>query len=193
MNETNRTGIGFLKDQEAFDKSRPSYNKEEILNFLKKNSINLDKKTVVEFGAGSGKFTEILLNQNHPLESITLVEPDQNAVRILEEKFRGIKLINETIEDLDLDEHIKNTDYIFAMQTFHWFNVDKAADKFKSILKAKNGRLCILGRFIDFDSSEAMKKFKQITRIGKGRYESNIDAYCDENIMKIYGICISYI
>ena len=77
-----------------YDSHRPSYPPEAVTNLLQHLQIdNLPHARVLDLGAGTGKFTELLARREEEYE-ILAVEPHEGMRRELERKgLRGVKVL----------------------------------------------------------------------------------------------------
>lgn len=83
-----------LKDYDAYMKRQP-LEQLLMLDFLMKRYESNKKLNVIEFGAGTGRFTNLIL-KNLPKINLTLVEPDKNCCKKLldiKNKYKQVKII----------------------------------------------------------------------------------------------------
>lgn len=181
-------GLGFFSLDKMYDKVRPDYDFESISKVLLEEFSSDSKLTGAEIGAGSGKFTSILLKALD-FENLSIVEPDTVAIEEHKKKFannnRKINYINGCSNSTQLKDHC--LDCIFISQAFHFFPIEETRNEFLRILKP-NGKVFIFGRFL-LDTDEASKQFISLTRFGKrlNGYQNNIQAYEEDNITTFFG------
>ena len=73
----------------------------KILNFLKKNKVNID--LFIDVGAHKGTYTDLILN-NFKVKKILMFEPQKNIFDLVNKKykkFRKIKVFNNIISDTE--------------------------------------------------------------------------------------------
>jgi len=117
-----------------YEKYRPSYAKKIIQILLNKK---LKSKHFLEIGAGTGKFTELLLKVSQNIEAL---EPNKPMLHEFKKKFK-IKVHNSKAEKFDFK---KNTyDVIVFASCFHWIDFKTIYHKIKRSLKL-NGYLLII-------------------------------------------------
>ena len=175
-------GTGFF-DSKKYDSVRSPYSLLVVQTIQELFSDKRDLR-LAEVGAGSGKFTEALLNAGLDIKELNIIEPDSNGIKIHKEKFSGINIpifyYNTTSDSTGLDNNY--LDAIFIGHAFHWFDIKKTRVEFSQILKPK-GKVFILGRFLD-ENDPVSAEYISLTRWGnrKNGFQNNIEAY-SENIM----------
>jgi trans-aconitate methyltransferase len=85
---------------------------------------------IVELGAGTGRFTKLLLAR-FPTAEITLVEPDQNCCQLLK-NIGGAKLLEAGAEDF---ASVKPADIIVMATAFHHVSFENQLAALKNIQK----------------------------------------------------------
>ncbi len=113
-------------------KYRPGY-PVEIIDFLQKQYGLYSDKKIADIGAGTGISTELFLRAGY---SVVAVEPNkemrEKAVELLS-GFPGFTILDGSAEHTGLGG--ASIDAIICGQAFHWFDVPKAKEEFKRILK----------------------------------------------------------
>lgn len=181
-------GLGFFSLNKVYDRVRPDYDSDSISTVLIEEFSPDTKLIGAEIGAGSGKFTSVLLKSLN-LEKLSIVEPEKAAIEEHIKKFIScnseLHYVNAYSDSTQLKEH--SLDCIFVSQAFHFFPVEETRKEFLRILKP-NGKVFIFGRFL-FDSDEASRQFIALTRFGKrlNGYQNNIQAYEEDNITIFFG------
>ena len=148
---------------------RPKFHK-NTYKILKKYGLN--KTSVIsELGAGTGRFTKEIAKH---AGKIYAVEPNEEMFQKGKEickKIKNIEYVYETAESTKLLE--KSQDFVFAVQSFHYFNKPKLLTELNRILK-DDGQFAIIWNMsgtgnTDFDKvwSEVMEKYK-IKTTGSG-------------------------
>lgn len=121
MNEKKFTGKA-----DNYDKYRPSY-PDSLIEWLYGMT---EAETVIDIGAGTGKFTACLTEM--PWD-ITAVEPNEDMLEKLRANLPGIKTVRASAENTGLPE--KSTELITVAQAFHWFDKKKFKEECKRLLK----------------------------------------------------------
>lgn len=183
-----KTGIGFFSQNNIYDKVRPDYDSTSISKILVNEFGTHNNLNAAEVAAGSGKFTSILLNALS-FDNLSIVEPDENAIKLHKKKFCNsnisINYINDYSDSTQLEP--KSLDCIFISQAFHFFPIERTHTEFTRILKPE-GKVFIFGRFL-LDTDAASNEFISLTRFGKrlNGYANNIQAYDKRNISTFFG------
>ena len=180
---------GFFKNN-TYDKVRSDY-AQEVADYIRRNFIQADNPlSVVEVGAGSGKFTNSVIASDILIKELYVVEPDREGIKKHSEKFNGktgfpITYKNAPADKTELTDHI--ADIIFCGHCFHWFDFEETRKEFLRILK-KSGQVFILGRFLDEDDPVS-SEYVRMTRFGKRNdgFSNNIQAYSSERMKEFYG------
>ncbi|CAF1312778.1 unnamed protein product [Didymodactylos carnosus] len=128
---------GYAKVANAYDRGRPGY-PIEVANFLCSLQTNILDKTVLDLGAGTGKFTSLLSTIG--AEKIIAIEP----VESMRDKLfliRDIAVMEGTAENIPLDDN--SVDIVTCAQAFHWFDGPTALKEIRRVLKP-NGLLFLV-------------------------------------------------
>lgn len=72
-------GLGFFSLDKVYDKVRPDYDFDSISKVLMEEFSSDIKLTGAEIGAGSGKFTSVLL-KTLDFEKLSIVDPEKAAM-----------------------------------------------------------------------------------------------------------------
>lgn len=120
---------GFEAGAEAYARGRPDY-PAELLHWLRE-SIHLGPgTTVLDLGAGTGKFIGLLVRSG---ASVTAVEP-VNAMRArLVSDWPGVVALDGTAEAIPLAD--TSMDAVVSAQAFHWFSTPAAVAEIRRVLK----------------------------------------------------------
>ena len=122
----------FSNRVENYIKYRPGY-PDELLQFLQTNIGINARHTVADIGSGTGIFSAFLLKTNC---RVIAVEPNANMRLAAEKaltKVERFKSVAASAEETRLADH--SVHYITTAQAFHWFNLNKAKQEFRRILK----------------------------------------------------------
>jgi SAM-dependent methyltransferase len=122
----------FSSRVENYVKYRPNY-PSDIIPFLKSESVLTDRSLIADIGSGTGKLTELLLQNGN---TVFGVEPNQGmraaAERILQH-YSNFRSLDGTAEQTTLAD--SSIDLITAGQAFHWFNPSLARIEATRILR----------------------------------------------------------
>jgi SAM-dependent methyltransferase len=124
----------FSSRVENYIKYRPGY-PTEIIGFLQEACGLTPQSVVADIGSGTGKLTEILLENGNKVYG---VEPNggmRTAAEKLLSSYETFKSIDGTAEDTSLRE--TSIDLITAGQAFHWFDPVRARTEAQRILKPR--------------------------------------------------------
>lgn len=120
---------GFQVAASAYERGRPEYLPEAV-NFLLKTLKISSGKTVVDLGAGTGKFTRLLAADGVKLIA---VEPVEGMRRFFTSLLPGIEILAGTAESIPLAE--ASVDVVVAAQAFHWFQGESSLQEIHRVLK----------------------------------------------------------
>jgi ubiquinone/menaquinone biosynthesis C-methylase UbiE/catechol 2,3-dioxygenase-like lactoylglutathione lyase family enzyme len=122
----------FSNRVDAYVKYRPSYPKEAI-DYLYETIGFKPQSVIADIGAGTGKFTQLLLERG---SQVTAIEPNQAMREAAEKMFieeARYSSISGSAEETKLQSH--SVDFIVCAQAFHWFDQAAAQVEFRRILK----------------------------------------------------------
>ncbi|HEY1722365.1 MAG TPA: methyltransferase domain-containing protein [Magnetospirillaceae bacterium] len=123
---------GFAKRVDEYVAGRPDY-PPEVLAALP------SAETIVELGAGTGKFTRVLIGR---AKRVVAVEPlPEMAARIPQGGDTGIEVINAKAEAVPLPDG--TADLVCCATSYHWFDYPEAANEIHRLLKP-GGHLALL-------------------------------------------------
>jgi SAM-dependent methyltransferase len=126
--------IGFGSSAQAYARGRPDY-PDELLNWLRQDLQIGSGKTAIDLGAGTGKFTKLLLQTD---ARVIAVEP-VDAMRVeLAASLPAVRAIAGTAQSMALSDGI--ADAVICAQAFHWFATELALVEIHRVLKP-DGRL----------------------------------------------------
>ena len=131
MNIHEAAAAGFERGAADYEKGRPGYPEAAIDTLVRECGID-ELTTVVDLGAGTGKFTHHLFAHT---ENVIAVEPVAAMRAAYARNFPGARVIAGTAEDVPgLLEH--SVDVVTVAQAFHWFDQVRALDEISRLLDA---------------------------------------------------------
>jgi SAM-dependent methyltransferase len=146
--------VGFSTQAGAYTQGRPDY-PDELSNWLRRTVGIEAQASVVDLGAGTGKFTRLLA----PLtDHLTAVEPVEAMRREFAKSLPDTTIVPGTANALPLADG--TVDAVVCAQAFHWFANDAVLAEIHRVLKPE-GRLGLIWNVRD----ESVDWVAEITRI----------------------------
>lgn len=134
---THHAARGFERSALSYDRGRPEYPPEAALSLLDRCGIDASSR-VLELGAGTGKFTRLVLERTgHVLAS----DPSPAMRRRFHESFPGVPCVGALAECLPAAPAV--FDAVICAQCFHWFADAEAMAEIERVL-APGGRLGLI-------------------------------------------------
>ncbi len=118
---------------DAYQRGRPSYPVEAAAWLT-----GTTPSTVVELGAGTGKFTERLLELRH---DVLATDPSDEMLAHLRLRFPELRTATAAAEAVPVAT--RTVDTVVAAQAFHWFDAEAALKEAARMLKSE-GRIGLL-------------------------------------------------
>jgi SAM-dependent methyltransferase len=128
---------GFGAGADAYDRGRPSYPSEAVALVVRALRIG-EGATVVDLGAGTGKFTQLLVPTRARLVA---VEPVGNMRRKIAPP---VEAMDGTAESMPLADG--SVDAVVVAQAFHWFRHDEALAEIARVLRPGGGLALLWNR-----------------------------------------------
>jgi ubiquinone/menaquinone biosynthesis C-methylase UbiE len=144
---------GYSLEASRYERGRPEY-PTELSSWLTSTLGLGPNKRAVDVGAGTGKFTRLLLATR---ASVVGVEPIE-AMRHELARLPNVEVLSGTAQHLPLPD--ASADAIVCAQAFHWFAQSEVLDEFARVLKP-GGRLGLVWNVRD----ESFDWVKRITDI----------------------------
>lgn len=120
---------GYAREAKTYAHGRPEY-PEELLGWLSEELEVGAGKEVVDLGAGTGKFTALLLRTG---AQVTAIEPVAAMREQLSEKLPEAKALNGTAQAMPLVA--ASVDALTCAQAFHWFADERALREIHRVLR----------------------------------------------------------
>jgi SAM-dependent methyltransferase len=161
-------GLGFEVSVEHYERGRPTYPDDAVTYLVRELGI-AEGRDVLELGAGTGKFSELIV---HTGARITGVEPVPAMRAALERNCPTVRLVDGTAEAIPAGDATFDT--VLAASAFHWFDGDRALPEIHRVLRPE-GALGMIWNARDeaSDWSERLTEiFDRLAGEGAPRYRS---------------------
>lgn len=148
----------FSSRVENYARYRPGY-PSAIVDLLKEECALTPNSMIADVGSGTGKLSELFLANGN---TVLGVEPNAAMRAAAESILAGsptFRSVDGTAESTTLDD--ASVDFIIAGQAFHWFDVQKAKDEFKRILKP-NGWVVVIWNERLIDTTAFLRAYEQL-------------------------------
>jgi SAM-dependent methyltransferase len=159
---------GFEAGVEHYQRGRPNY-PDDAVSYLVRELGIADGRDVVELGAGTGKFTELIV---HTGARITAIEPVPAMRAALERNCPTVRVLDGTAEAIPAEDSA--FDAVIAAAAFHWFDGARALSEIHRVLRPE-GALGLIWNARDeaSDWSERLTEiFDRLAGEGAPRYRS---------------------
>lgn len=120
---------GFSRQADAYARGRPDY-PAELGNWLHDTLGLAAGKTAVDLGAGTGKFTRLLLSSG---PSVVAVEPVDAMRGQLSSTLPEVRALSGSAESMPLAD--ASVDAVVCAQAFHWFSTSAAIEEIRRVLR----------------------------------------------------------
>lgn len=157
---------GFEAAVERYERGRPGYPDDAVSYLVAELGIG-PGHDLVELGAGTGKFTELIARTG---AEIIAIEPVAGMRAALGRACPTVTVLDGTAEGIPLED--ASADAVVAAQAFHWFDGDRALAEIHRVLRPE-GRLGMIWNARDEASDWSEKLTAIFDRLaGDGpRYE----------------------
>ena len=122
----------FSEKVENYVKYRPHYPK-KLIEFMEMHDILKKDYVIADVGAGTGKFTELLLQSGYTVNAIEPNRPMLKACKEIYGKYSNLKCIEGSSDVTTLADN--SVDLITTAQAFHWFEIEDTKTEWERILK----------------------------------------------------------
>lgn len=121
---------GYERGADDYEKGRPGYPQDAIETLVRECHID-ERATVLDVGAGTGKFTRHLFAHT---PAVIAVEPVEAMRAAYARNFPGERILEGTAEDVPgvLEQSV---DVVTIAQAFHWFDQRAALDEISRLLR----------------------------------------------------------
>ncbi len=157
----------FSKTVENYIRFRPAY-PAALLSFIQEELGINAHSSIADIGSGTGKLTNLLLQNNGPVYAVEPNEPMRKAAEVALGKNKNFKSINGTAEATQLANN--SVDLISVAQAFHWFDPAPTRKEFLRIAKKGTPVLLIWNKRKD-DHAPFMKAYNDFLLAHSTDYE----------------------
>ena len=168
---------GFGNAARTYARGRPDY-PQELLRWLQRDMGLCQTSTAVDLGAGTGKFTRMLVQTG---AKVTAVEPVDAMRAELAADMPEVRAIAGSAHRMNLPDG--SSDAVLCAQAFHWFADDQTMAEIHRVLKSE-GRLGLVWNVRD----ESVDWVASITDIVQP-YEGNLPRYQKGEWRRPYAYC----
>jgi len=120
---------GYSYAVEHYRRGRPSYPDDALRYLVEELGIH-DGRDILELGAGTGKFTELIALSG---ARVTATEPVAAMREALERNCSTVTVLDGTAEAIPLAD--ASADAVVAAQSFHWFDGQRALPEIHRVLR----------------------------------------------------------
>jgi ubiquinone/menaquinone biosynthesis C-methylase UbiE len=159
---------GFQSASAVYDRGRPEYPLDAVEHLLQELNVG-PASTVVEIGAGTGKFTKLLATLVPFGARVIAVEPVEGMRKKFSELLPSVELLSGSAESIPLAPGAANA--VIAAQAFHWFNGPVALGEIRRVLQL-GGKLGLIWNVRD-ESVDWVAQLEQLTHV----YQKGVPRY----------------
>lgn len=145
---------GYRSAVEHYERGRPSYPDDAVTFLVQELGIG-PRSRVIELGAGTGKFTDLVVFTG---AEITAVEPVPAMREALQRNCPTVTILDGTAEEIPAPDG--SADAVVAAQAFHWFDGPRALTEIHRVVR-EGGRLGLIWNVRD-EASDWSEKLTAI-------------------------------
>jgi len=179
----------FTHKAAIYIKARPNYPVEAV-DYIFSNFKTV-KPTVVDIGAGPGRFTQLLMKRCSRVYAIEPNESMRKQLTIHLRSEKNLEAIDSYAEETGLPSGI--ADIVTVAHAFHWFDKAKCKEEFTRVLK-KGGKVALLWNI--YADTPAMQEYdniihgkcaiKEALYLREKEIEDNLNGFFVEYEKKVY-------
>ena len=162
---------------ENYAKFRPGYPVQVIVLLQHECGLTTQSR-VADIGSGTGKLSEIFLNNGNMVFGVEPNEGMRSAAEHLLKKYPGFVSVGATAEQTTLESG--SVDFVTAGQAFHWFDQEKARAEFSRILKP-GGWVVLVWNERRLDATPFLRAYEELLL----RYGTDYQQVRHENTTKV--------
>jgi len=151
---------GFSKEAQAYERGRPDY-PAELLPWLQQALGAAPGRTVVDLGAGTGKFTQLLVRSG---ARVIAIEPVDAMRERLAAALPAVTALAGTAQAMPLAQ--RSADALVCAQAFHWFASPVVLAEIHRVL-APGGALALIWNVRD-ESLDWVAALTEIMQVHEG-------------------------
>lgn len=140
----------FGKVADSYARGRPEY-PAEVIEWVRHETGTSPGDQVVDVGAGTGKFTKLLLDAGY---AVTAVEPIEGMRARLSASLPQVRALGDAAEHLSLED--ETADLVTCAQSFHWFANASSISEFARVLRPQRFLLLVWNQRDASDPVQAM-------------------------------------
>ncbi len=148
----------FTERVDDYVKYRPGYPL-SVLDCLRKNCGLVATAVIADIGSGTGKLTQLLLDNGNQVYAVEPNDPMRLAAEKLLRSYPNFISIKATAEQTTLPD--QSIDLITVGQAFHWFDAAQTHAEFTRILKP-NAAVALIWNTRRVDGSPFMQAFEKV-------------------------------
>ncbi|SEN53022.1 class I SAM-dependent methyltransferase [Paenibacillus sp. OV219] len=144
---------------DAYVKYRPTY-PQAAINYLYDTVGFSRHSTIADVGAGTGIFSELLLERGSQVVAVEPNEPMREAAVARLGAVGGFRAATGSAEATGLEG--QSVDFIVCAQSFHWFDRDLAGAEFKRILRPGDGKVVLIWNTLLTEGTPFREGYEQL-------------------------------
>ena len=143
----------FMNKQYYYNTYRPGYDKKIVDLLEEKYGLNRNS-VIAEYGAGTGKFAELMVPF---VKKYYFIEPNKDMINFAKDNNKSSKIIflSEKAEETSIPN--EKIDFAFAVHSFHYFEKEIFKKELNRVLN-KDGHFCII--WYDYTSEETQIQYE---------------------------------